>query len=143
MPQSYTSLWYHLVWSTKHREPFIEKSWKWELFQHIKEYCEEKGYYLDFINGIEDHIHLLVNLKPTHNISTVVRDIKRDSYYWVNDKKFTQIHFSWQDGYAAFSVSPTALPIVRNYIKNQEIHHQTINYEKEFDLMVKKTKESK
>lgn len=133
MAQSYHSLWYHLVWSTKHREPLIQPEWKWELYTHIREFCKTKAYHLDFINGTEDHIHLLISPKPTFALSNVVRDIKRDSYYWVKDRQLTTRHFSWQDGYGAFTVSNSMIEKVRNYIRNQEEHHQKQSFEEELN----------
>jgi putative transposase len=103
--QSYLSLWYHLVCSTKNREPFIYKSWKWQLYDHIREFCKQKEYHLDFINGTEDHIHLLISPKPVFSLSNVVRDIKRDSYYWEKEQNLCSTHFSWQDGYGRFAAA--------------------------------------
>ena len=120
-----------MVWSTKNREPYIDKSWKWQLYDHIREFCKQKEYHLDFINGTEDHIHLLISPKPVFSLSNVVRDIKRDSYYWVKEQNLCSIHFSWQDGYGAFTVSNSMLTQVRNYIKNQEEHHRKMNFEEE------------
>lgn len=131
MAQSYISLWYHLVWSTKNREPLIQESWKWELYAHVREYCCKKEYNLDFINGTEDHVHLLISPKPIFAISNIVRDIKRDSYYWIKEQNLASNHFSWQDGYGAFSVSSSMLTQVRNYIKNQEEHHRKQTFEQE------------
>jgi len=103
--QSYLSLWYHLVCSTKNREPFIDKSWKWQLYDHIRVFCKQKEYHLDIINGTEDHIHLLISPKPVFSLSNVVRDIKRDSYYWVKEQNLCSTHFSWQDGYGRFAAA--------------------------------------
>jgi len=135
MAQNYLCLWYHLVWATKNREPLIGSTWKWSLYKRMKEFAEDKGYHLDFINGVEDHVHLLVSPKPIFSISEVVRDIKRDSYYWVQEQGFCGNEFSWQDGYGALTVSPSHLNTIRNYIKRQEEHHQTVTYEKELDRM--------
>ena len=131
MGQSYIAIWFHLVWSTKHREPFIQNSWKMELYAHIREYCKEKEYHLDFINGMPDHVHLLVSPKSTFAISDIVRNIKTDSYYWIKNNNYSTKDFGWQDGYGVFTVSPSQVPKVRNYIKNQEKHHQKDNFEDE------------
>lgn len=119
MTQSYLSLWFHLVWSTKHREPLIKNEWKWDLYTHIREFCKIKEYHLDFINGTEDHVHLLISPKPTFALSDIVRDIKRDNYYWINEQGLSVQHFSWQYGYGGFTVSNSMLEKVRNYIKNR------------------------
>ncbi len=131
MAQSYLALWYHLVWSTKNREALIHKDWKWDLYARIREYCKTKEYHLDFINGTEDHVHLLISPKPVFALSDIVRDIKRDSYYWVKEQKLCKSHFSWQDGYGGFTVSDSMVEKVRNYIKNQEEHHRNQTFEQE------------
>lgn len=79
--QNYLALWYHLIWTTKHRLPFIQRVWKWELYGRMRDFCETKGYLLDFINGIEDYVHLLLSPQPQYVISDIVRDIKQDSYF--------------------------------------------------------------
>ena len=140
MAQTYLALWYHLVWSTKNRESFIKDEWKWQLYAHIKAYCETKGYHLDFINGTADHIHLLISPKPTFALSDIVRDIKRDSYYWIKEQQLCQNHFGWQDGYGAFTVSNSMVEKVRNYIKNQEEHHQNQTFEQEIEFFIRNIK---
>lgn len=132
--QNYLALWYHLVWSTKNRELLIDKSWKWELYNRMKIFCQEKEYYLDFINGVEDHVHLLISPKPKFSLSNVVRDIKRDSYYWILDNKKCEKAFSWQDGYGALTISPSQVKKVRNYIEKQEEHHRLYTYEREIEV---------
>jgi putative transposase len=138
MAQSYLALWYHLVWSTKNREPFIAKSWKWQLYEHIRQYCADKQYHLDFINGTDDHVHLLISPKPTFAISDIVRDIKRDSYYWLKEQALVGNDFGWQDGYGAFTVSVSMVNTVRNYIKKQEEHHQKQTFDQEIDYFKSK-----
>ncbi|WP_250629906.1 IS200/IS605 family transposase [Rhodoflexus caldus] len=131
--QNYLALWYHLIWATKHRLPFIQRAWKWELYGRMRDFCETKGYHLDFINGIEDHVHLLLSPKPQYAISDIVRDIKRDSYFWVKEKGFCGDEFGWQDGYGALTVSPSQVDAVRNYISHQEVHHRQISFEDELN----------
>ena len=133
MYQSYSALWYHLVWSTKNREPLIQNEWKWQLYEHIREFCKTKEYHLDFINGTTDHLHLLISPKPVFALSDIVRDIKRDSYYFIKEQKLSERYFSWQDGYGVFTVSPNMVKKVRNYIKNQEKHHQKQTFEAEME----------
>jgi putative transposase len=135
MPQNYLALWYHLIWTTKNREPLLDKKWKWELYAHIKTFCTQKEYHLDFINGVEDHLHLLISPKPQFALSDVVRDIKRDSYYWVKEKGYCQDYFGWQDGYGALTVSPSHVQQIRNYIKKQEKHHKTHSFESELEQL--------
>ena len=129
--QSLVNVWIHLVWTTKKREPFLYPALKFKVCEHILENAREKGHYVDFINGVEDHLHCLIKLSPTTNLSKLVNDIKGESSYWINKNKFLDVPFGWQDGYGAFSVSPQNIDLVRNYIANQEEHHKNKNFDEE------------
>lgn len=135
MSRNYVSLWYHLVWGTKHRRPFLDKRWRGELYRHIQQYCRYKRYHLDCINGVDDHIHLLISIKPSITIGDVVRNIKKSSYFWVQEHIPDQEDFGWQNGYGAFSVGHRHLPALRKYIHNQEKHHQSISAEQEYQKL--------
>jgi putative transposase len=140
MGQSFSVHWVHLIWSTKYREKIITASLKWLLYNKIKQICEEKGYYLDYINGIEDHIHLLMGVKTTDSVSIMVKNIKGISQNWVNKEIKPEKYFGWQDGFAVISVSPSVVPKVRNYIKNQEKHHARKNIDFEAEITILETK---
>ena len=137
MSHTFSSLWYHLVWSTKNRDSFLEKELRTKLFIEIKAYCKKKEYHLDQINGVEDHIHLLISLKPSVRISDVVRNIKTHSYYWLKENELSTSEFGWQDSYAVFTVSERFLKNLRSYIQNQEIHHKNSNFETEIKELEK------
>jgi putative transposase len=129
--QSLIKVWIHLVWTTKNREPCLHKELKIEVCKHILENAKIKGYQIDFINGVEDHLHCLVKLNATSSLSRLLNDIKGESSHWINQNQLTEGYFDWQDGYGAFSVSPSQIQKVRNYIKNQEEHHQKQLFEEE------------
>jgi putative transposase len=133
MPKNFSRIWIHAVWATKAREPLLHKSWRKELFKHMLANAKEKKIGLDFINGIDDHVHALVKLKPTQAFSNVVKNIKGESSRWINKRGYMpdELLFCWQTGYSAVSVSPDRLPQVRRYIANQEAHHQVISFEEE------------
>jgi len=133
--QTFATLWAHLIWSTKYREHTIIPSLKYKLYDYIRKVSKEKGYHLDFINGVSDHVHLLYSLKPNQNISTLVKDVKGNTWAWVNDNNLSDEYFTWQDGYAAISVSPSNVEKVRNYIRNQEIRHQRQTFEEELERL--------
>lgn len=133
--QTFTSIWIHLVWSTKNREPLIYKHIKYKLYDQIRKISYDKGYHLDFINGIEDHVHLLISLDPKFAISDMVKNIKGLSWEWMRKKKLIEEYFSWQDGYSGFSVSPQHINKIRNYIKNQEQHHKNMDFEEELKIL--------
>ncbi|TAK52444.1 MAG: IS200/IS605 family transposase [Bacteroidetes bacterium] len=137
MPQSHTEIWIHLVWSTKNKLKLISNEWKWKLIDKFHEIANEKEYYLDFINSMPDHVHLLIKLHPSHILQDVVKNYKGLTYKWVNENSLSQEHFHWQDGYGAFSVSPQNVNKVRNYIKNQEKHHKTMTLEDEMNMLNK------
>jgi len=80
----------------------------------------------EIIGGVDDHVHLLASLRPVHCIADVLRDMKKDSTLWV--KENFDRRFLWQEGYAAFTVSPSAIDSVRNYIANQEEHHRKYSF---------------
>jgi putative transposase len=134
MGQTYHALWVHLVWGTKHRNPLIVPELKYKLYDTLRGIAREKDYYLDFINGVEDHVHLLMGLKPKFAISDVVKDLKGLSHTWVRNNYVSDEYFHWQDGYAAISVSPDRVPVVRGYIKKQEAHHRKHSFEAEWEL---------
>ena len=135
MPQTFTALWVHLIWATKHREALLHKSVRIVLYKQIREIAVQKGYHLDFINGVEDHVHCLFSVGPSCSISQIAKNIKGASSHWLNEKGLIEGPFRWQDGYAAFSVSPSNVQRVRNYIRNQELHHKKVGFEAELELL--------
>jgi REP-associated tyrosine transposase len=122
MPQSYSALWVHLIWSTKNREPILTPLLKHEVYKIIKDIANDHEIYLDCINGVEDHVHLLVRLRTDQSVADVVKTIKGNS--WECFKQEPDKYITWQDGFAAFSVSPGHVKRVRSYIYNQEKHHR-------------------
>jgi putative transposase len=138
MAGTYTSLWYHLVFSTKNRTPSIQDTWKSDLHSYLGGIVRaEKGIALE-IGGMPDHVHLLVQLKATHSLSDFMRILKSNSSKWINETKCKLRKFGWQDGFSAFSVSPSQIDRVRQYIATQEEHHQTRDYQAELIALLKK-----
>ncbi|MFD2866601.1 IS200/IS605 family transposase [Mucilaginibacter antarcticus] len=133
MPQSYSSIWLHLIWSTKNREPILVPGLKQEVFQVINTTAKDHEIYLDCINGVEDHIHLLVRLRTDQSVADIVKTIKGNS--WEFFKSDPEKYISWQDGFAVFSVSPDQLKKVRSYIYNQEKHHRDKSFSDEMKLI--------
>ena len=121
---SWVRVWVHLVFSTNNKEPFLQTvETRKKVFQHIKQNAEEKGIWLDCINGYQDHAHCLISLNKDQTISKVAQLIKGESSFWVNQTKLTDTKFIWQDDYWAVSVSESHLKSVRDYILKQEKHH--------------------
>ena len=121
MGSTFFSLHYHIVFSTKERRPFLRREWRPRLHSYLGGIINGMNGVPEIVGGVEDHVHLLASLRPIHRVADVFRDLKRDSSNWV--KENFDRRFSWQEGYAAFTVSPSAIDPVRNYIANQEAHH--------------------
>ncbi len=127
-----------MMWSTKNRVPLINKNLKPTLLKHIKDNSVTKNFHIDFQNCVEDHIHILINHHPDQKLSDVIRLIKGESSYWINNNKLLNVKFEWQDEYIAVSVSESILNKVRDYIKNQEEHHKKITFMDEYNEFIKK-----
>ncbi|HEX6889895.1 MAG TPA: IS200/IS605 family transposase [Chryseolinea sp.] len=128
----------HFVWSTKNREPFLASSeLRTKVWKHINDNAIEKGIFIDMINGYQEHCHCLISLGIDQSISKIMQLIKGESSYWINKNGLCREKFEWQDEYFASSVSETLVPRVRDYIKNQEDHHQTRTFAAEYDLLIK------
>lgn len=132
MANTYTQLYIHVVFAVKRRASVLAKSWRDELFQYITGIVKNKGQKLMIVNGVEDHIHILLGIKPDCNLSDLVRDIKANSSRWINDNNKVAGKFEWQTGFGAFSVGSSQVNIICNYIAHQEEHHQTTKFREEY-----------
>ena len=132
---SVSKIWIHLVFSTKHRQPFLTGTIRREVFQHIHKNAKAKGIEMDFVNGYYDHAHCLFKLPVQMDMATAAQLIKGESSRWINQEELTMSHFEWQDDYYAESVSPKDVERIRNYIRNQEEHHKDLPFEREVELM--------
>jgi len=121
MGSTFFSLHYHIVFSTKERRPFIQTEWRSRVHSYLGGIIRRMNGIAEIVGGVEDHVHLLASLRPVHCLSDLMRDMKKDSSNWVKDN-FNR-KFAWQEGYAAFTVSPTATDSVKQYIANQKAHH--------------------
>ena len=130
MAQTYTRLLYHIVFSTKNREPWIDPTWRPDLHAYIGGIVHNRKGHLLAAGGIPDHIHLLVRLAADRSISDVLRDIKSNSSGWLHQRGV--LPFDWQDGYGAFTISPSEIPGVTNYINTQVEHHAAMGFREEF-----------
>ncbi len=135
MPSTHTSLHYHLVFSTKDRVSLIRAEWRNDLHSYLGGIVETlKGVPVK-IGGVDDHVHLLIGLKPTHCLADVLREIKKGSSEWVHNELQKNL-FSWQPGYGAYTVSPTNINSVGRYIEKQEEHHQRKSFQTEYVEML-------
>lgn len=142
----YIKVYIHFVWSTKNRYPFLNTLESRQLvWKHIKENANVKGIFIDYVNGYEDHCHCLISMGFNQNIEKIMQLIKGESSFWINKNQhlFPNLkgkRFEWQEEYFALSVSESILFRVRNYIKNQETHHQRKSFIKEYNEIVEKYK---
>lgn len=132
MANTYSQIYIHVVFAVKGRQNLISKNWKDELYKYITGIIMNEGQKLITINGIPDHIHILVGLKPDKSLSDLVRDIKSNSSRFINEKHWVTGKFEWQTGFGAFSYSHSQLNNVINYIQNQEEHHKKKTFKEEY-----------
>jgi REP element-mobilizing transposase RayT len=122
IPDTYTKLHYHIVFSTRGRHPTIEPEWSARLHEYIGGTIRGLGGHSVIVGGVENHIHILAGLRPSHCLSDVLREIKHESSRWIRGE--IRKNFAWQKGYGAFTVSPLGCDRVKAYIENQERHHR-------------------
>ena len=130
---SWISVYVHFVWATKNREPLLKDGIRNSVFSHIRENARIKGIQIDHINGWVDHVHCLVSLGSDQTLENVMKLIKGESSYWINQNHLTKTKFRWQEEYFAVSVSESNVESVRRYIANQENHHRKIGFAEEFE----------
>jgi len=138
MPQSYTCLHYHLVFSTKHREPLINSNWQPRMFEYFGGVLRQQEGKLLAAGGMPDHVHLLAAINKQQSIAATLRDLKASSSRWIHETIPGQLGFSWQTGYGAFAVSFSNLDVVRSYIERQEEHHRTMTYQDELRELLRR-----
>ena len=130
-------IWIHAVWGTKNREPVLDTVNRQLVYQHIQQNASTKGFYVNEVNGYIDHVHCLMPLKCDWSIGKQMQMIKGESANWVNKNGILQRKLEWADEYFAVSVSEDKLGNVRNYIRNQEMHHRKISFTEEYAFFLK------
>ncbi len=138
MSSTFSQLYIQIVFAVKGRQSLIQQNWEEELFKYITGIVQNKGQKMLAINGMPDHIHFLIGMKPSCCLSDLVREIKKASNVFINEKKFCQFKFEWQEGYGAFSYSHSALDNVIGYIANQKEHHRKKTFKEEYVDFLKK-----
>jgi len=132
LANTYTQLHIHMVFAVQNRECVIRNSWKELLYQYMTGIIQNHDHKVLAINGMPDHVHIFIGMRPTQALSALMQDIKGDSSKWINQKGFVKGRFSWQEGYGAFSYSKSHVDHVIEYIKNQEEHHKKKSFYKEY-----------
>lgn len=137
MPGTYTSILLHVVFSTKHREPWISPDLRERLYPYLGGIIRSDKGVLYEVGGVEDHIHLYLRWRPDRSISDFMRDLKSGSSLWVH-QEFPKLRaFAWQEGYSAFSVSKSQEGAVKAYIAGQEEHHRKEDFKTELLRMLR------
>lgn len=138
MPGTFSQIYIQVVFAVKGRENLISNSWKTDLHKYISGIIKGKEQKPIIVNGMPDHIHAFIGLRPAKPISDIVRDIKNNSTNFINDNKLVRGKFSWQQGYGAFSYSHSHINKVYDYILNQEEHHKKKTFREEYLELLKK-----
>ncbi len=136
MPNSFTQFFLQFVFAVSHRQCLIPREHKEELHKYIGDLVKRRGCKPLAIHCVPDHAHIFIGYKPVKPIPDLVKEIKVESNQFINKKKWTPYHFSWQEGYGGFSYSKSDISKVINYIDNQEQHHLKFNFRSEYKSML-------
>lgn len=139
MPHSFAQIWLHVIFSTKHRRPFLlDADFREAMFRMLAYHIREAGCVVASVGGHFDHVHLLLGLSRSITIAKVVERVKAETSKWAKKAVGGHEAFSWQAGYAAFSVSHSIRGSVDRYIRNQEEHHAKRSFAEEYRLICRK-----
>ncbi len=132
MAGTFTQIYIQGVFAVQGRANLLRKPWRKDVFKYISGIIKNKGHKPIIVNGVDDHAHIFVGLKPVMSISDLMRDVKNNSSNFINDHNWIRGKFSWQKGYGAFSYGHSQIEMIYNYIKNQEKHHRVKTFREEY-----------
>ena len=138
MAGTFTNLLYHIVFSTKHRQPLITTTLQEELYKYMGGIVRGEGGTHLVIGGMTDHVHLVARFKADKSVSHMLQLIKANSSKWSNERPEQNSRFAWQTGYAAFSVSESQVGAVRDYVRRQDEHHRISSFQEELLALLRK-----
>jgi len=138
MANTYHQVYLQTVFAVKYRNATIDKSWKEKLFAVIGNLINESNCKTIIVNGVEDHVHCLLGLKPVISISELMKSVKSKASKFINDNNLTKSRFEWQEGYGVFSYGQSQIEDVFRYIQNQEEHHKKQTFRDEYLNLLKK-----
>ena len=138
MPQSLSKVIVHMIFSTKNREPFLDPEIRPRMHAYLATICRDLGGQGYRVGGVADHVHIVSTLPRTLSQASMIEELKTTSSKWIKgiDARYTQFH--WQRGYGAFSVSPSQLDAVIQYVETQEEHHRTRTFQEEYRDFLRK-----
>ena len=138
MANTYHQIYLQTVFAVKYRMAVINKEWKNKLFGVIGNLINGTNCKTIIVNGVEDHVHCFLGLKPVVSVSELMKTVKAKSSKYINDHKLTPERFEWQEGYGVFSYSQSSVDSVYKYIQNQEAHHKKLTFRNEYLGLLKK-----
>lgn len=138
MAGTYSQIYIQMVFAVNGRENLLQKPWRDEVFKYIAGIVKGKNQKSIIVNGVANHVHVFVGLRPSISVSDLVRDIKNNSSNFINEHKFVRGRFSWQEGFGSFSYSHSQIEQVYQYIQNQEEHHKKKSFQEEYLDFLKK-----
>ena len=138
MANTFSQIYIQTVFAVSGRLSLITQDFKEELYKYITGIVRNKGQKLISINGMADHLHILIGLRPAMALADLVHDIKSDSSEWVNQKRLARGKFGWQEGYGAFSYGHSQLDTIIRYIQNQEKHHRRRSFKNEYLTLLRR-----
>ena len=136
MANTYTQIHIHAVFAVQNRQSLIQEKWETDLYRYISGIVKNQGHKPLQINGMPDHIHILIGMRPIQSLSDLMKKIKGDSSKWINKFKINHGRFSWQEGYGAFSYAKSQVPMVIRYIQDQKVHHQEKTFQEEYLILL-------
>ena len=137
-PGTFTQLYVHLIFAVKHRENILHKNIRNRVFEYMSGIITSLKHKSIIVNGVSDHVHIMVGLNPNISISDTIHDLKRSSTLFINDSHLCPGKFGWQEGYGAYSYSRSQLDDIYKYIENQEAHHSKRTFREEYIDFLKK-----
>jgi putative transposase len=132
MANTYTQLYIHYVFAVQNRVSLIQENWQTDLYKYMTGIISQHEHKLLAVNGISDHVHMLISMNPKQAPSDLMYQIKRSSSLWINQNKLCVGKFSWQEGFGAFSYGKSQIPIIARYIGNQQQHHKKYDFIAEY-----------
>ncbi len=138
MAGTYTRIYIHCVFAVRARENLLQKPWRDEVFSFMAGIIYSKNQKPFIVNGVEDHVHILLGYTPTTILPDLIRDIKNNSSKYINERGFLETTFAWQRGYGAFSCGHSQLDRIYQYILNQEEHHLRKTFRNEYLRLLKR-----
>jgi len=138
MANTFSQIYIQTVFAVSGRQSLIKPAFQEDLYKYITGIVTKHGCKLISINGVPDHVHILIGLKPAISLADLVRDIKADSSTFVNKQRLVHGRFGWQKGYGAFSYGHSQLDRIIRYIQNQEQHHKRSSFKREYLTLLRK-----